>query len=659
MERKIVIFFCSILLIAISYFSICACQAASHLIINEIQITGGAGKTSRDFIELYNPTSSKINLKGYRLVKRTKTGTTDTSIKSWTSDAYIQSKGYYLWANSENGWADSLLVDAATTQTISEDNGVALRNGVENSGTIIDSVGWGACQNTFIETLPFSQNPGANQSLERNHFSDTDSNAIDFILENSPSPTASEPDESDEPEPVPDEHSIRLNEIYPYPDTAPGEKEFVEIVNAGKDSESLSGCWIEDGAKHKTDLPNKILGPQEIYFSEGNFYLNNDEDSVYLFCPGSGTAVDFASYEKAKEKYSYSFDGSKWRWTKTATPGAVNKFDEAAEDGGVTINIKKENHIYVNVYAYFTPDDKENETKKYTWDFGDGHHSYIRDTKHKYDKTGTYSASLIIKDGGQEDTKNFTIIVEDYPHPKVRITAVSANPVGKDAEGEAITVANKSKSKINLNGWSVATGSKKKLTNHPIKDDLVIKPDHEKDVTRDICSFALSNTKATIELRYPDGETAHKIKYNRQDDPIEEGEVYQKVKGGWDWRKARINTDVRRMDTDDVGQGVQNDESVQNVESEKADINLNELNKITQEEIDTAIGKTSEEYEKPKIILASYEYALPKNTSMVLGVSDAKLKNIPSETPKENKFSLKEWAKRANLFLSRLVGEII
>jgi len=168
-------------------------QSPAKILISEVQITGGTGKTENDFIELYNPNNFQVNLNGYRLVKRTKTGTTDTSIKSWTSDVYIPANEYYLWANS--GYTDiPITPDITTTATISNDNGVAIRFGVADTGTIIDSVAWGEAQNTFIENLAFSTNPGVSQSIQRKFqnstFVDTDNNASDFELQSCSSPKA-------------------------------------------------------------------------------------------------------------------------------------------------------------------------------------------------------------------------------------------------------------------------------------------------------------------------------------------------------------------------------------------------------------------------------------------------------------------------------------
>lgn len=137
-----------------------------HILISQVQITGGAGKTDNDFIEIYNPIDEQFNLRGYRLVKRAQNGTSDTLIKSWTADTFIPAYGFYLWANS--GYTDiSVAPDATTSETLSNDNGIAIRLGSNDIGTIIDSVAWGKTQNIFIEGAVFPSNPGVNQDLLR------------------------------------------------------------------------------------------------------------------------------------------------------------------------------------------------------------------------------------------------------------------------------------------------------------------------------------------------------------------------------------------------------------------------------------------------------------------------------------------------------------
>ncbi len=166
---------------------------ADHIVISEVQITGGTGHTTDDFIEIYNPTDSPVNLKGYRLVKRTATGGSDSLIKSWTTDALIAAHGFYLWADG-NYSAISVTPDVTTSSSIAADNAIAIRLGANDTGDIIDAVGWGNASNALIETSPFSTNPGANESLVRKNiqsdscFCDTDNNANDFEINTTPNP---------------------------------------------------------------------------------------------------------------------------------------------------------------------------------------------------------------------------------------------------------------------------------------------------------------------------------------------------------------------------------------------------------------------------------------------------------------------------------------
>lgn len=137
-----------------------------HVLISEVQLTGGPGATTNDFIELYNPMSASFNLKGHRLVKRTAQGSSDTTLKAWTEDAFIPSRGFYLWANS-SFTSIAVQPDVAMSGSIADNNAIALREGVEDTGVIVDSVGWGAITNGLAEGSPLAGGLEANQSYER------------------------------------------------------------------------------------------------------------------------------------------------------------------------------------------------------------------------------------------------------------------------------------------------------------------------------------------------------------------------------------------------------------------------------------------------------------------------------------------------------------
>jgi len=151
------------------------------ILISEVQIEGD--NIDNDFIELYNPNDSDADISGYKLRKRT-SGGTESSICILPSGSIIAGKGYYLWASSKDENYPSLInADASTTQTLASNNSIALLTSDE---TIISVLAWGSSTTPFVETSPFPENPGKNQSLgriwdeETGEFKNTGDNSADF-----------------------------------------------------------------------------------------------------------------------------------------------------------------------------------------------------------------------------------------------------------------------------------------------------------------------------------------------------------------------------------------------------------------------------------------------------------------------------------------------
>jgi hypothetical protein len=158
-------------------------QVSFKILINEIQI---AGQTVDDeFIELYNPNETPINLSGYVLKKKSNTGVESTLVTSSRfENKIIPAKGFLLLAR-EGYYQGSTLPDIFWPKSywLASDNTVIF---YDPSGKIVDKVGWGNAAD--FESQPFPQNPEKNQSLERINFQDTDNNAKDFQLQLTPSP---------------------------------------------------------------------------------------------------------------------------------------------------------------------------------------------------------------------------------------------------------------------------------------------------------------------------------------------------------------------------------------------------------------------------------------------------------------------------------------
>jgi predicted extracellular nuclease len=150
------------------------------VVINEFAV---AGTTAGDeFVELKNTTGQEIDLTGWRLVYRSAAGTTDVAVFTFAAGTKIAPGGYLLIANS-SGYTGARAADFTYTSAnglfSGTAGGLALRNGAANTGTVIDSVGYGTATNAFVEGTA-APAPSASQSLQRNAGVDSNNNSNDF-----------------------------------------------------------------------------------------------------------------------------------------------------------------------------------------------------------------------------------------------------------------------------------------------------------------------------------------------------------------------------------------------------------------------------------------------------------------------------------------------
>lgn len=371
---------------------------ASHIVISEIKITGETGFSTDEFVELYNPTSSSVQLKSFKLTKKTAAGSEYDLLSSF-SDRTVVPGGYFLITHP-TGYRGAVPADVVfdTTNSIASNNSVFL---YDFSGNVIDTVGLGTA--AIVETTSVA-NPAANKSVERKadssstiadmieggaHYfrgnsEDTDNNTNDFITRDAADPqnSASEPEfvttaltvpvlppasptsinspstpaQSSSPAPSSSSNSpqnlpstqvqqppditdgIILNEVYPAPKESTFTEEYIELMNTTSRTVRLDGWRLTD-TKKKFIIPTGVsVGAGDtlkFLFGQTKITLNNGGDTIFLQDP-TGKVVQGVQYNKAPYDKAFAFFvGAGWKWTEP-TPGDENVPDEEITAVGET-----------------------------------------------------------------------------------------------------------------------------------------------------------------------------------------------------------------------------------------------------------------------------------------------------------------------------------
>jgi hypothetical protein len=134
---------------------------ADHLVISEIQINGG--NANEDFVEIYNPTDSSVDLENWEIRTRASNGTESTLITIGAGKT-IAAHGFFLWSNDQGNFETQVGADVSSSENIAPNNSVALLNA---SDTIIDRVAWGNSTTPFVEGTAIDNSLVTNQSMER------------------------------------------------------------------------------------------------------------------------------------------------------------------------------------------------------------------------------------------------------------------------------------------------------------------------------------------------------------------------------------------------------------------------------------------------------------------------------------------------------------
>lgn len=172
---------------------------ASHIVISEVQV--GATVSTDEFVELYNPTNSNVDVTGWRLSKKTAGGTESDLVTDFPAKT-INAHGFLLIAHTDYDDTPAEDITYSTAFSIANDNTVLLYNA---SDTVVDRVGLGTA-GEFEGAA--KTNPSSGDSVERKASStsdatslgvggteetagngeDTDNNSSDFVNRGTPQP---------------------------------------------------------------------------------------------------------------------------------------------------------------------------------------------------------------------------------------------------------------------------------------------------------------------------------------------------------------------------------------------------------------------------------------------------------------------------------------
>ncbi len=155
-------------------------SVSKNILIAEVQIAGAS--TTNDFVKIYNSENFIMDIGGWKLKKKTNSGT-EYSVRVFPAGSAIQSRGYFIWANSAGGFSATVGANVSSTQTLSADNSITL---FDSNNTRGDALAWGSSTLPYVEGAPYPKNPGENKILSRKFFGgemqDTNNNSADFEI---------------------------------------------------------------------------------------------------------------------------------------------------------------------------------------------------------------------------------------------------------------------------------------------------------------------------------------------------------------------------------------------------------------------------------------------------------------------------------------------
>lgn len=419
------------------------------LVINEFVADASDGN---EWIEIYNNTTSTINLSGFIL----EDGAGQVAIL----ENIIEPVGF-------------ITIELSTNKLNNDGDLIVLKY----KGNIINQITYGSWDDgNLSDNAPVSHNANSTARKIDGQYSDTDSN--DFSLTTTPTKNSNNLITIDtEPiilQPVTPisigvvppvdlffaKSNIVINEFVS--DPSDGDVEWIELYNNTSSTINLNSWSIADGSKKKTELSGLIASHQFRVIESPKGNLNNLGDLIILKDP-SDNIIDQVSYGNLDD--GNIFDNA----PKTEDPNSLARFING-QDTDIDYN-----------------------------DF-------------RISSSVTKGLPNIINSLEQKKTSELTEdvkVVTNYP--KIIITEILANPLGSDMDEEFIEIYNPNDQEVDLTDWLLddADGGSR-----PYKiNNLVIGAKEYLSFFRKTTNLALNNDTDQVRLINPLQQISSEVEY--------------------------------------------------------------------------------------------------------------------------------------------------
>jgi hypothetical protein len=488
------------------------------LLINEFVADPADGGT--EWIELFNPGSTLINLADWTLEDGGETAT--------TLSGSVGPLGFYVLEKPKgilNNTGDIIILK-------------------DPSGLVIDEVSYGDWDDgEKSDNAPAASDP--NSVARKTDGQDTNNDFNDFVVTSSTKNVSNAGGMQQNPNGAYSK-DIVVNEVLPNPKGDDSQNEFIELKNIGAADIDLTGWKIGDASSKRytikaADFTSIILKPKEffvLYRKTTGVALNNSgAESAKLYSPDGALANSLEYSDAAAEDQSYSRETENYFWTTTPTPGKENVITRKNQPPSAAISAPDEGEINQTISSDGSDStDPDGDKLIFSWNFGDGSEAAGANASHAYPAAGKYKIILTVKDalGATNTAEQFIVITDpdgatDIIPPAeqlIFINEIIPNPEGFD-DAEWIELYNAGNEPFDLSGWKLDDdegGSRP----YKIPEGTTIAPGQFLVFKKEQTKLALNNTYDSARLLDPDGEIFFETSY----DEVPEGAAFARDESG-------------------------------------------------------------------------------------------------------------------------------